>query len=82
LLGYPETALASIGDSVSMAERIAHPFTLSLALTFSTVLHLNRREPERDLSVVEIGEALVAEQRLSLSLDLGIMRGADAPGGR
>src|SRR5207302_11506025 len=26
LLGYPEKALASIADSVSMAERIAHPF--------------------------------------------------------
>src|SRR5436189_3204026 len=46
LLGYPEKALASIADSLSMAERIAHPFTLSLALTFYAVIHLNRREPE------------------------------------
>jgi tetratricopeptide (TPR) repeat protein len=76
LLGYPETALASIVDSVSMAERIAHPFTLSLALTFCAVLHLNRREPERALSVVEAVEALVVEQRLSLPLELGIVHGA------
>jgi predicted ATPase len=76
LLGYPETALASIADSLSMAERIAHPFTLSLALTFCAVLHLNRREPERALSVVEAVEALVAEQRLSLPLELGIVHGA------
>ncbi len=76
LLGYPETALASIAESLSMAERIAHPFTLSLALTFSAVLHLNRREPERALSVVEAVEALAAEQRLSLPLDLGIVHGA------
>ena len=34
LLGYPEKALASITDSVSMAERIAHPFTLGLAAQF------------------------------------------------
>src|SRR5262249_1839422 len=47
LLGYPEKALASSADSVSLAERIAHPFTLGLALTFGAVLHLNRREPER-----------------------------------
>ena len=76
LLGYPETALASITNSVSMAERIAHPFTLSLALTFCAVLHLNRREPERALSAVEAVEALVAEQRLSLPLDLGMVHGA------
>ena len=76
LLGYPETAFASVADSVSMAERIDHPFTLNLALTFCAVLHLNRREPERALSVVETAEALVAEQRLSLPLELGIVYGA------
>jgi class 3 adenylate cyclase/tetratricopeptide (TPR) repeat protein len=76
LLGYPAQALASIGDSLSLAERIAHPFTLSIALTFSAVLHINRREPERALSQVEAVEALAAEQRLSLTLEPGILRGA------
>jgi tetratricopeptide (TPR) repeat protein len=76
LLGYPETALASSADSVSMAERIAHPFTPSLALIFGAVLHLNRREPERALSLAEAVEALVAEQRLSLPLEPGIVHGA------
>jgi hypothetical protein len=76
LLGYPEKALASSADSVFMAKRIAHPFTLSLALTFGAVLHLNRREPERALSLVEAVQALVAEQRLSLPLELGIVHGA------
>src|SRR6185437_910163 len=75
LLGYPEKALASSAESVSIAERIAHPFTLSLALTFCAVLHLNRREPERALSLVQSVEALVAEQRLSLPLELGIVHG-------
>jgi tetratricopeptide (TPR) repeat protein len=76
LLGYPEKALASSASSVSMAELIAHPFTLSLALTFSAVLHLNRREPERALSLAEAVEALTAEQRLSLPLEPGIVHGA------
>ena len=76
LLGYPHTALASSANSVSMAERIAHPFTLSLALTFSAVLHLNRREPERALSLAESVEALATEQRLSLPLEPGIVHGA------
>ena len=76
LLGYPEKALASIADSLSLAERIAHPFTLGLALTFCAVLHLNRREPERALSLVEAAEALAAEQRLSLPFEPGIVHGA------
>jgi class 3 adenylate cyclase/tetratricopeptide (TPR) repeat protein len=76
LLGYPEKALASSAESVSMAERIAHPFTLSLALTFCAVLHLNRREPERALSLAEAVEAMIAEQRLSLPLEPGIVHGA------
>jgi tetratricopeptide (TPR) repeat protein len=76
LLGYPEKALASIADSLSLAERIAHPFTLSLALTFFAVIHLNRREPERALSLVEAAEALAAEQRLSLPFEPGMVHGA------
>jgi predicted ATPase len=76
LLGYPEKALASIANSLSMAERIAHPFTLSLALTFYAVLYLNRREPERALSLAEAVEGLAAEQRLSLTLEPGIVHGA------
>jgi hypothetical protein len=47
LLGYPEKALASTADSLALAGRIAYPFTLSTALTMTTVVYLNRREPER-----------------------------------
>src|ERR1700730_535202 len=61
---------------LSLAERIAHPFTLSLALTFFAVIHLNRREPERALSLVEAAEALAAEQRLSLPFEPGMVHGA------
>jgi ATP/maltotriose-dependent transcriptional regulator MalT len=59
-----------------MSERIVHPFTLSLALTFRAVLHLNRREPEQALSLAEAVEALTAEQRLSLPLEPGVVHGA------
>jgi tetratricopeptide (TPR) repeat protein len=76
LLGYPEKALASIADSLCLAERLAHPFTLSLALTFAAVLHLNRREPEQALALVESAEALAAEQRLSLPFEPGMVHGA------
>jgi predicted ATPase len=76
LLGYPEKALASIAESVGLAERIAHPFTLSLALSTCSVVYLNRREPEHALRQLEAAEALATEQRLSLTYETGILRGA------
>src|SRR5437762_942567 len=75
LLGYPETALASITDSLALAERIAHPFTLSVALAFSSVVYLNRREPEQALRQFEAADLLVAEQRLAFLVEPGMLRG-------
>ena len=75
LLGYPEKALASITDALALAERIAHPFTLSIALTISSVVYLNRREPERALRQLDAAEALAAEQRLFLLYESGMLRG-------
>jgi class 3 adenylate cyclase/predicted ATPase len=76
LLGYPDKALASIDDALALAERIAHPFTLSLVFIHSSVVYLNRREPERALRQLEAAEALAAEQRLSLAYETGILRGS------
>jgi predicted ATPase len=75
VLGYPEKALASTADALALAERIAHPFTLSTALIITSVVYLNRREPEQALRQLEAAEALAAEQRLSLMLEPGILRG-------
>jgi class 3 adenylate cyclase/predicted ATPase len=76
LLGYPEKARASVAEALALAERLAHPFTLSIALTHSSVLYLNRREPDRALRQVEAAEVLAAEQRLSLIQEPGMLRGA------
>jgi len=76
LLGYPEKALGSISESLALSERIAHPFTLSAALSVSSVVYLNRREPERALRQLEAAEVLAAEQRLSLIYETGMLRGA------
>jgi predicted ATPase len=75
LLGYPEKALASAAESLALAERLAHPFTLGRALTNSSVVYLNRREPERALRQLEAAEALAAEQRFSLVSEPGTLRG-------
>jgi predicted ATPase len=76
LLGYPETALTSIADALALAERIAHPFSLSIALLTASVLHLNRREPGQALGHLGAAEALAVEQRLSLIFEPGMLRGA------
>ena len=65
-----------ISESLALSERIAHPFTLSIALTISSVVYLNCREPERALRQLEAAELLAAEQRLSLIVDTGMLRGA------
>src|SRR5580704_4662635 len=75
LLGYPEKALASAAESLALAEPLAHPFTLGRALTNSSVVYLNRREPERALRQLEAAEALAAEQRFSLVSEPGTLRG-------
>ena len=75
MLGYPVKGLASITASLALAEQIAHPFTLCLALTNATVVFLNRREPERALSYLDGAKALAADQRLSLIYEPGMLRG-------
>src|SRR5271165_5205088 len=75
LLGYPEKALVSIADALALAERIAHPFTLSLVFINSSVVYLNRHEPERALRQLDAAEVLAAEQRLSLVYEPGMLRG-------
>ena len=71
LLGYPDKSLASIVESLALAERLTHPFTLGVALTLSAVVYLSRGEPERALQPVEAAEVLAAEQRLSLVVEPG-----------
>ena len=48
---------------------------VSLSL-YSSLVYLNRREPERALHQLEAAEALAAEQRLSLIYEPGMLRGA------
>ena len=76
LLGYPEKGLALGREALALAERIAHPFSLALALQYNSMLHLDRGEPELALQRLEAAEALAAEQRLGFVLEPQILRGA------
>ena len=76
LLGYPEQALASIGESLALADRVAHPFTSMAALNFAFTVHISNRQPDEVLERLEVAEVFVAEQRLSFIVEPEIMRGA------
>jgi class 3 adenylate cyclase/tetratricopeptide (TPR) repeat protein len=75
-LGYPDKSLAIGSEALALAERIAHPFSLQMALVYNTVLHLDRGEPTLALQRLGAVEALVAEQRLGLFEEPLILRGA------
>jgi class 3 adenylate cyclase/predicted ATPase len=76
LLGYPEKGLALGSEALALAERIAHPFTLALALQYNSMLLLDRGESELALQRLVLAEALAAEQRLGLVLEPQLLRGA------
>src|SRR6516165_9379494 len=76
ILGYPARAVALGNEALVMSEKIAHPFSLGIALSYNAMLHLDRREPELALQRVEAVEALVAEHRIGLVLDLAYLRGS------
>ena len=45
-LGYPDRASERGLAALSMAETVAHPFSLCFALYFESVIRVQRREPE------------------------------------
>ena len=75
-LGIPKRLWRSAAKQLALAERIAHPFSLALALLYNAMLHLDRGEPEAALRRLGAAEALVAEQRLGFVLEPQLLRGA------
>jgi predicted ATPase len=55
-LGYPERALSWCRDGLALAEVLAHPFTLGIALWGAGALHQFRREPD---AMRQIGERMI-----------------------
>jgi class 3 adenylate cyclase/tetratricopeptide (TPR) repeat protein len=76
LLGYPDKAVASLREAVSLAERLRHPLSLSHALIYGSVLHLFRREPDSAFQRANDAEELAAEQRIARVLNTSVLRGA------
>ncbi len=76
LLGYPDKALAIGSQALALAEDIAHPFSLGLALLFNGMLRLDCGEPELAVQRLEAAEALASEQRLGFAWPPQFLRGA------
>jgi tetratricopeptide (TPR) repeat protein len=76
LLGYAEKGLVFATESVALAERIAHPFTLVDALLNNALFCLDYGAPEAALQQLGAAEALAAEQRLGLTMEPRFLRGA------
>ena len=76
LLGYPDTALASVDEAVALAEQLHHPLSLELSMTFKALLHLSRGEAGQALQQLAAIEALAAEQRLAFLHAPDSLRGA------
>jgi class 3 adenylate cyclase/predicted ATPase len=67
-LGYPDRALASIQDALTLAQQLAHPFMLVVALAFAARLHLYRREGQLTRERAEATFALAAEHKIAFYL--------------
>jgi predicted ATPase len=77
-LGYPDRALALCRDGLALAEALAHPFTVAIALWATGILHQLRREPG---ATHEAGERLInysSEKGLPPMVPLGKVFRGDA----
>ena len=74
--GIPKRAWRSAADALALAERIAHPFSLVLALQYNAMLHLDRGEPDEALRRIDAAEAVATEQRVAFTWEPRLLRGA------
>jgi TOMM system kinase/cyclase fusion protein len=64
-LGYPDQADKRMHKALSLAQKLAHPFSLAFALLFSTWFHQYRREPKLTHAQAEATITCCTEQGFS-----------------
>jgi tetratricopeptide (TPR) repeat protein len=69
--GYPDQALTKSAEAITLAEQLSHPFSLSLALAWTGVLHLLRRETLPAQARSERVQTLAQDQGFALYLAVG-----------
>jgi predicted ATPase len=72
LLGYPDQALRRSHEALTLAQELAHPFSLAYALTFAAWVHQFRREGQATQARAETLCALAREQGFAFLLAVGM----------
>jgi tetratricopeptide (TPR) repeat protein len=65
--GYPDQALSRMREAITLAERVAHPFSSVLAQLSFSLVHLLRREPEEARQWLEKSRMMAKEFGFALS---------------
>jgi class 3 adenylate cyclase/predicted ATPase len=71
LLGYPDQARHRSREGLTLAQQLAHPFSLTFALLHGAVLHVARREGQATQEVSEAALTLATEQGFAFWLAWG-----------
>lgn len=66
--GYPDRALSSSRRAVQQAERLAHPYSVALALDYSAIVHQFRREAEAAFQAADAAITVCKEQKFAYYL--------------
>jgi class 3 adenylate cyclase/predicted ATPase len=75
-LGYPDQALKRIGEALTLAQQLSHPFSLSWALSTDAIVCQCLREEQAVQEWAEAAMTLSTEQGFSSPLALGtVLRG-------
>jgi predicted ATPase len=76
LLGYPEQGQTRINEALTLAQHLAHPFSLGYALALAAVFHTFRREEHGTQERAEAAISLGKEQGFPFWVALGsLLRG-------
>jgi predicted ATPase len=67
-LGYPDQALTRSQEALTLAQELAHPFSLALALDYAAMLHQFRREAYAARERAEAAMALCTEHGFAYDL--------------
>jgi predicted ATPase len=70
-LGYPEQALQRSHEALTLAQEASHPYSLAVALGFTTELHQCRRERQTAQERAEVMISLASEQGFAFFLAEG-----------
>lgn len=72
-LGYPDQALKKSQEALALARKLAHPYSLVYAISWSAWVHLIRREWQKAQEQLEVKISLSAEQGFPFWVVVGNM---------